>query len=133
MSGVLTFVIICDNSEESVMREPKPPKDNQILHIKAHFNYNPESDDFIPCKELGVSFQKGDILHIVNQNDPNWWQVYRDADGESDECLAGLIPSLPFQQSREEARLASLDDASKKKKKKSKKQKNHEGKLYEDI
>lgn len=46
--------------------------------------------------ELGMSFQKGDILHVMNQEDPNWWQAYRD--GEEDHSLAGLIPSKPFQQ-----------------------------------
>ena len=43
-----------------------------------------------------MSFQKGDILHIMSQNDPNWWQAYRD--GEDDQSLAGLIPSKTFQQ-----------------------------------
>lgn len=43
-----------------------------------------------------MSFQKGDILHVMNQQDPNWWQAYRD--GEEDQSLAGLIPSKSFQQ-----------------------------------
>ena len=51
---------------------------------------------YIPCRELGISFQKGDILHIINQEDPNWWQAYRE--GEDDQTLAGLIPSKTFQQ-----------------------------------
>lgn len=47
-------------------------------------------------RELGMSFQKGDILHVMNQQDPKWWQAYRD--GEEDQSLAGLIPSKLFQQ-----------------------------------
>ena len=66
------------------------------MHIKAHFNYDPEDDLFIPCRELGISFGKGDILHVINQQDANWWQAYRE--GEEDQALAGLIPSRAFQE-----------------------------------
>lgn len=45
----------------------------------------------MPCRELGLSFQKGDILHIISQSDPNWWQAYRDGD-EDNQPLAGLVP-----------------------------------------
>ena len=68
----------------------------QELHVKAHFDYDPEDDLYIPCRELGISFQKGDILHVINQDDPNWWQAYRE--GEDDQTLAGLIPSRAFQE-----------------------------------
>ena len=43
--------------------------------MKPHFNYNPATDNLIPCKEAGLAFHKGDILHVVNKEDPNWWQV----------------------------------------------------------
>ena len=66
------------------------------IHVKAHFDYDPEEDLYIPCRELGMSFQKGDILHVMSQTDANWWQAYRD--GEKDQSLAGLIPSKQFQQ-----------------------------------
>ena len=39
---------------------------------------------------------KGDILHVISQDDPNWWQAFRE--GEEDQTLAGLIPSRSFQQ-----------------------------------
>ena len=65
------------------------------MHVKALFNYDPEDDLYIPCRELGISFLKGDILHVINQDDPNWWQAYRE--GEEDyQALAGLIPSKTF-------------------------------------
>lgn len=63
--------------------------------MKALFKYDPEDDAYIPCRELGLSFEKGDILHIINQEDANWWQAYRD--GEDEQALAGLIPSKSFQ------------------------------------
>lgn len=68
---------------------------SQIQHIRAHFDYDPEEDPYIPCRELGVSFQKGDVLHVISQEDPNWWQAYRE--GEEDQTLAGLVPSKAFQ------------------------------------
>ena len=64
--------------------------------MKAHFDYDPEDDLYIPCKELGISFMKGDILHVISQEDANWWQAFRE--GEEDQTLAGLIPSRTFQQ-----------------------------------
>jgi len=38
-----------------------------IMHVKAHFDYDPEDDPYMPCRELGLSFFKGDILHVINQ------------------------------------------------------------------
>lgn len=61
------------------------------VHVKAHFDYDPSDDPYVPCRELGLSFQKGDILHIISQADPNWWQAYRDGD-EDNQPLAGLVP-----------------------------------------
>ena len=66
------------------------------MNIRAHYNYDPEEDLYIPCRELGISFMKGDILHVIGQEDANWWQAYRD--GEDDQSLAGLIPSKNFQE-----------------------------------
>lgn len=57
------------------------------LHYRAHFNYNPDDDLYIPCHELGISFQRGDILHVINREDQHWWQAYRD--GEWTQTLAG--------------------------------------------
>lgn len=64
------------------------------IHVKAHFDYDPSDDPYVPCRELGLSFQKGDILHIISQSDPNWWQAYRDGD-EDNQPLAGLVPGTP--------------------------------------
>ena len=57
------------------------------FHFRAHFSYHPDDDLYIPCHELGISFQRGDILHVINSEDKNWWQAYRD--GEWTQTLAG--------------------------------------------
>uniref|UniRef100_A0A674HCM2 Protein PALS1 n=1 Tax=Taeniopygia guttata TaxID=59729 RepID=A0A674HCM2_TAEGU len=77
---------------------------DEVLEINGieipHFDYDPSDDPYVPCRELGLSFQKGDILHVISQEDPNWWQAYRDGD-EDNQPLAGLIPGKSFQQQRE--------------------------------
>ncbi|KAK7080497.1 putative MAGUK [Halocaridina rubra] len=109
MTGTLTFIIIPCGS--SVPTRPPIP---QTMHVKAHFDYDPEEDLYIPCRELGMSFQKGDILHVISQSDPNWWQAYRD--GEEDQTLAGLVPSKTFQQHREAMRQTVVGDNNNKEK-----------------
>nr|XP_033806641.1 MAGUK p55 subfamily member 5 [Geotrypetes seraphini]XP_033806642.1 MAGUK p55 subfamily member 5 [Geotrypetes seraphini]XP_033806643.1 MAGUK p55 subfamily member 5 [Geotrypetes seraphini]XP_033806644.1 MAGUK p55 subfamily member 5 [Geotrypetes seraphini]XP_033806645.1 MAGUK p55 subfamily member 5 [Geotrypetes seraphini] len=94
MHGTLTFVLI-----PTQQTRPPPAKEN-VVHVKAHFDYDPSDDPYVPCRELGLSFQKGDILHVISQEDPNWWQAYRDGD-EDNQPLAGLIPGKSFQQQRE--------------------------------
>uniref|UniRef100_A0A3P9DU59 Protein PALS1 n=1 Tax=Maylandia zebra TaxID=106582 RepID=A0A3P9DU59_9CICH len=94
MHGLLTFVLIPSNQSKP------PPVKESVVHVKAHFDYDPSDDPYVPCRELGLSFQKGDILHIISQSDPNWWQAYRDGD-EDNQPLAGLVPGKSFQQQRE--------------------------------
>jgi len=108
MTGTLTFVIIPKPLKSSVhpakVVEPSYSEDeeegrgDQVYHYRAHFSYHPDDDLYIPCHELGISFQRGDILHVINREDQHWWQAYRD--GEWTQTLAGLIPSLTLQQHR---------------------------------
>lgn len=43
--------------------------------VKALYTYDPAKDSLLPCKEIGLAFKQGDILQVLNQEDPNWWQV----------------------------------------------------------
>ncbi|XP_024912736.1 MAGUK p55 subfamily member 5-A isoform X1 [Cynoglossus semilaevis] len=94
MHGTLTFVLI-----PSSQMKPTPHRQT-VVHVRAYFDYDPCDDPFVPCRELGFSFQRGDILHVISQDDPNWWQAYRDGD-EDNQPLAGLIPGKSFQHQRE--------------------------------
>uniref|UniRef100_A0A915Q4I9 MAGUK p55 subfamily member 5 n=1 Tax=Setaria digitata TaxID=48799 RepID=A0A915Q4I9_9BILA len=93
MSGELKLVVApintsTDNSQISSA--------TQVKHFRALFDYDPEDDIYVPCKELALKFQRGDILHVINMTDENWWQAYRDG-CEMYSSLAGLIPSISFQ------------------------------------
>lgn len=46
-----------------------------ITRMKAHFDYNPKTDQHLPCPEAGLAFNRGAVLFILNQDDPDWWQV----------------------------------------------------------
>ncbi|XP_064621850.1 protein PALS1-like isoform X2 [Lineus longissimus] len=112
MTGILTFMIVPN-------KDFNQSQDETLVHVRAHFNYDPEEDMYIPCRELGISFVKGDILHIINQDDANWWQAFRE--GEEDHTsLAGLIPSKNFQEQREAVKQVIVQDSSEDKKKKNK-------------
>ncbi|XP_072681252.1 MAGUK p55 subfamily member 7-like [Canis lupus baileyi] len=88
--GAITFKIIPSIKEETPSKEGK-------MFIKALFDYNPNEDKAIPCKEAGLSFKKGDILQIMSQDDATWWQAKHAGDANP---RAGLIPSKHFQERR---------------------------------
>uniref|UniRef100_A0A8B9KH33 Membrane protein, palmitoylated 6a (MAGUK p55 subfamily member 6) n=2 Tax=Astyanax mexicanus TaxID=7994 RepID=A0A8B9KH33_ASTMX len=73
-------------------RDTPPPAQ---VYLRPHFNYNPDTDNLIPCKEAGLAFSKGEILHIVNREDPNWWQACGVVGGKT-----GLIPSQYLEEKR---------------------------------
>ncbi|CAD6208213.1 GSCOCG00010466001-RA-CDS [Cotesia congregata] len=100
MQGSLTFIVLPASAVVRSNSDSSRLEDNNLIHhVRAHFDYDPEEDPYIPCRELGISFQKGDVLHVISQDDSNWWQAYRE--GEEDQTLAGLIPSQAFQHQRE--------------------------------
>lgn len=109
MSGTLTFLIVPAGTPPPGGGVSAGGRDPPVLHVRAHFDYDPEDDLYIPCRELGISFQKGDVLHVISRDDPNWWQAYRE--GEEDQTLAGLIPSQSFQHQRESMKLAIAGEA----------------------
>ena len=58
--------------------------------MRTYFSYDPAEDRHAPCPEAGLKFERGKILCVLNQDDPDWWQaVY---EGE-ERIRAGIIPS----------------------------------------
>ncbi|KAL0118387.1 hypothetical protein PUN28_009206 [Cardiocondyla obscurior] len=87
--GTITFKIVPADSKSGV-RESK-------VRVRAHFSYVAGDDPYIPCREAGLDFVKGDVLHIVSQDDAYWWQARREGDRN---MRAGLIPSRALQERR---------------------------------
>ena len=80
-------------------RNSKTERSQEELHVRSLFNYDPFDDAHVPCKELALKFDKGQILHITDRSDKDWWQAFRD--GETGITLAGLIPSSSFEEKRQ--------------------------------
>ncbi|XP_036362938.1 MAGUK p55 subfamily member 5-like isoform X1 [Octopus sinensis] len=110
LTGTITFMVVPGNNPYHILST-----NNNAMCIRALFNYEPEEDDYIPCRELGISFLKGDILHVIDQEDMHWWQAYKDKD-QQENAMAGLIPSKLFQEMRESLKQALLHDAKENKK-----------------
>ncbi|KAH9363129.1 hypothetical protein HPB48_014089 [Haemaphysalis longicornis] len=72
------------------------------VRVRALFDYDPLADPLIPCQEAGLPFRRGQVLHLVCQEDPSWWQA-RWEEGQRS-ARAGLIPAQGLQ----ERRFASL-------------------------
>ncbi|CAG2161381.1 unnamed protein product [Oppiella nova] len=68
-----------------------------ICYMRALYNYDPTEDSLLPCREVGLAFKQGDILEIVNTEDPNWWQA---RSVEAPHTHAGLIPSQELEERR---------------------------------
>ncbi|XP_068091825.1 MAGUK p55 subfamily member 7 isoform X2 [Hyperolius riggenbachi] len=88
--GAITFKIIPTIKEELTNNDGK-------MFVKALFDYCPNEDKAIPCKEAGLAFRKGDVLQIMSQDDATWWQAKHEGDANP---RAGLIPSKQFQERR---------------------------------
>lgn len=57
---------------------------------RALFDYEKSRDSGLPSQ--GLSFKYGDILHVINASDDEWWQARRvTPHGDSEEM--GVIPS----------------------------------------
>uniref|UniRef100_A0A671FIX6 Disks large homolog 1 n=1 Tax=Rhinolophus ferrumequinum TaxID=59479 RepID=A0A671FIX6_RHIFE len=60
------------------------------LYVRALFDYDKTKDSGLPSQ--GLNFKFGDILHVINASDDEWWQARQvTPDGESEEV--GVIPS----------------------------------------
>ncbi|XP_018582685.1 MAGUK p55 subfamily member 3-like isoform X4 [Scleropages formosus] len=88
--GSITLKIIPAIKEEDRLKESK-------VYMRALFDYVPTEDKATPCQEAGLPFSRGDILQVVSQDDPTWWQAKRVGDSN---LRAGLIPSRHFQEKR---------------------------------
>ncbi|KAM4044684.1 disks large homolog 2 isoform 6-T6 [Anomaloglossus baeobatrachus] len=75
------------------------------LYVRAMFDYDKGKDSGLPSQ--GLSFKYGEILHVINASDDEWWQARRVLqDGDSEEM--GVIPSKRRVERKERARLKTV-------------------------
>ncbi|XP_031415383.1 discs large homolog 1-like protein isoform X18 [Clupea harengus] len=75
------------------------------LYVRALFDYDKTKDSGLPSQ--GLNFKFGDILHVVNASDDEWWQARQvTPDGEVEEL--GVIPSKRRVEKKERARLKTV-------------------------
>ncbi|XP_012383510.2 disks large homolog 1 isoform X15 [Dasypus novemcinctus] len=75
------------------------------LYVRALFDYDKTKDSGLPSQ--GLNFKFGDILHVINASDDEWWQARQvTPEGESDEV--GVIPSKRRVEKKERARLKTV-------------------------
>ncbi|MFT7818902.1 disks large homolog 1 isoform X2 [Arapaima gigas] len=75
------------------------------LYVRALFDYDKTKDSGLPSQ--GLNFKFGDILHVVNASDDEWWQARQvTPDGEVEEI--GVIPSKRRVEKKERARLKTV-------------------------
>ncbi|XP_069574310.1 MAGUK p55 subfamily member 7-like [Brachyistius frenatus] len=89
--GEIKFKIIPAFSKEEMSSNQKK------LFVRALFDYDPNEDPTVPCKDAAAAFKRGDVLQIVNAEDNTWWQACHLGDGSS---RAGLIPSQQLHERR---------------------------------
>uniref|UniRef100_A0AAX7VV49 Discs, large homolog 3 (Drosophila) n=1 Tax=Astatotilapia calliptera TaxID=8154 RepID=A0AAX7VV49_ASTCA len=64
--------------------------EKRSLYVRALFDYDRTRDSCLPSQ--GLSFSYGDILHVINASDDEWWQARLvTPHGESEQI--GVIPS----------------------------------------
>uniref|UniRef100_A0AAR2JFC5 Disks large homolog 1 n=1 Tax=Pygocentrus nattereri TaxID=42514 RepID=A0AAR2JFC5_PYGNA len=75
------------------------------LYVRALFDYDKTKDSGLPSQ--GLNFKFGDILHVVNASDDEWWQARQvTPEGEVEEM--GVIPSKRRVEKKERARLKTV-------------------------
>ncbi|XP_038125944.1 discs large homolog 1-like protein isoform X4 [Cyprinodon tularosa] len=75
------------------------------LYVRALFDYDKTRDSGLPSQ--GLNFKFGDILHVVNASDDEWWQArHLTPEGELEEV--GVIPSKRRVEKKERARLKTV-------------------------
>ncbi|XP_076164052.1 disks large 1 tumor suppressor protein-like isoform X16 [Ptiloglossa arizonensis] len=75
------------------------------LYVRALFDYDPNKDDGLPSR--GLAFRYGEILHVTNASDDEWWQARR-VNPQGEEEGLGIIPSRRRWERKQRARDRSV-------------------------
>lgn len=100
MAGSISMKIISGTNRLIPLKESK-------MRVRAFFDYNPIKDVLNPCPDAGLTFCSGDVLHIVSQDDPWWWQARKEGEATG---RTGLIPARQLQERNEMIKRYHSDD-----------------------
>lgn len=67
---------------DTIMRTSK----KRSMYVRTLFDYNPRNDEGLPAP--GLAFIYGDILHVTNASDDEWWQAKK-----MESSKRGIVPS----------------------------------------
>ncbi|KAF5404780.1 putative ATP-dependent RNA helicase [Paragonimus heterotremus] len=83
-----------------ILRPGSQHKPNSLIgkrYIRTFFDYDATKDALMPTGDCGLSFKSGDVLELVDDQDPNWWQVRPLNDAHS---KTRLVPSQTLEERR---------------------------------
>lgn len=66
----------------------------RTLYVRALFDFEPSADPQLPGR--GLAFRYGQILHVLNASDDEWWQarhVLPDGSEDPSAAALGIVPS----------------------------------------
>ena len=83
-----------ENVRDSMVQSPVSPgiktTAKKSLYVRALFDYDHTKDSGLP--QPGLSFKHGDVLHVINAGDDDWWQAAL-VGAHAEDGPKGLIPS----------------------------------------
>lgn len=79
--------------------------EKKSLYVRSLFDYDPTKDEGIPSR--GLHFRFGDVLHLTNASDEEWWQA-RKVLLQGEEGGMGLVPSRSRWERKAKARQRSI-------------------------
>uniref|UniRef100_H2ZDL8 Uncharacterized protein n=1 Tax=Ciona savignyi TaxID=51511 RepID=H2ZDL8_CIOSA len=86
--------------------------ENGLSNVRSLFDYDSYKDSGLPSNRsvtihnTGLSFRYGDILHVINASDDEWWQARREGGRDSEEF--GVVPAKQRVERKERARLKQV-------------------------
>ncbi|KAK3592353.1 hypothetical protein CHS0354_035102 [Potamilus streckersoni] len=100
MTGPISLKLVSHETKSIPFPESK-------MRVRAFFDYDPTQDMLNPCPEAGLAFRRSDILHVVSQEDPWWWQARKEGEIHA---KVGLIPAKQLQERNEILRRTMSDE-----------------------
>lgn len=99
--------LIKNQSASAAILPPQPPvflAQRRELYVRAFFDHDPQRDVVAGMPRGVLPFHYGDILHILNNADDDWWTARRVLIETGEEGPDGVIPSKKKVEKRERQR-----------------------------